>query len=201
MTAETESRPIILASASPRRQELLSLYGLPFEVAPSLADETAEGNGLKRVKALARLKCEEVLSRYPGRMVLGADTLVCVDGEIMGKPRDGEDAARMLSLLSGRAHEVHTGLCLHCPDGRMLLEAETTRVHFLPLTREMIRRYVETGEPMDKAGAYAIQGRAGVFVSRIEGSPSNVIGLPLGLLTRFFQQAGVEVPATPSPRE
>lgn len=201
MTAETESRPIILASASPRRQELLSLYGLPFEVAPSLADETAEGNGLKRVEALARLKCEEVLSRYPGRMVLGADTLVCVDGEIMGKPRDGEDAARMLSLLSGRAHEVHTGLCLHCPDGRMLLEAETTRVHFLPLTREMIRRYVETGEPMDKAGAYAIQGRAGVFVSRIEGSPSNVIGLPLGLLTRFFQQAGVEVPATPSPRE
>lgn len=83
----------------------------------------------------------------------------------------------------------------------MLLEAETTRVHFLPLTREMIRRYVETGEPMDKAGAYAIQGRAGVFVSRIEGSPSNVIGLPLGLLTRFFQQAGVEVPAAPSPRE
>lgn len=186
--------PIILASQSPRRRELLALYGIPFEVAPSMADEEhAFGTGAQRVCELARRKGAEVAERHPGRMVLSADTLVCVDDEIMGKPKDEADAERMLRLLSGRAHEVHTGLCLICPDGRELLGVDTTRVHFTFLTDEMIRRYIATGEPMDKAGAYAIQGVAGVFVSRIEGSPSNVIGLPLGLLTRFFTEAGVDI--------
>lgn len=184
--------PIILASQSPRRRELLSLYGVPFQVEPSMADEEhVTGTGAERVCKLAKAKCAEVAARHPGRMVLAADTLVCVDDEIMGKPKNDRHAARMLRLLSGRTHQVYTGACLRCPDGRELCQAETTQVTFLPLTDADIARYVATGEPRDKAGAYAIQGMAGVFVSHIEGSPSNVIGLPLGLVTRFFKQANV----------
>ena len=186
-------QPIILASQSPRRRELLSLYGIPFVVDPSQADEDhVEGTGAERVKTLAKVKCGEVAARYPGRMVLAADTLVCVDGDILGKPKDEADAARMLRLLSGRAHEVHTGLCLRLADGRELLGVDTAKVHFMALSEENIRRYIATGEPMDKAGAYAIQGMAGVFISHIEGSPTNVIGLPLGLLTQFFTEASVD---------
>ena len=185
--------PIILASQSPRRRELLGLYGIPFVVDPSQADEEhVQGTGAQRVQKLAQLKCAEVAARHPGRMVLAADTLVCVNDEILGKPKDEQDASRMLHLLSGRAHEVHTGVCLRLPDGRQLCGVETTRVFFLPLSEQSIRRYIATGEPMDKAGAYGIQGRAGIFVSHIEGSPSNAIGLPLGLLTRFLTQAGVD---------
>ena len=185
---------IILASQSPRRRELMSLYGVPFEVDPSQADEDhVEGTGAERVKQLAQLKCAEVAARHPGRYVLAADTLVCVEEEILGKPKDEADAHRMLRLLSARAHEVHTGVCLRLPDGRELCGVDTARVHFMELTDEMIRRYIATGEPMDKAGAYGIQGIAGIFISHIEGSPSNVIGLPLGLLTRFFAQAGVDI--------
>ncbi len=185
--------PIILASQSPRRRELISLYGIPFVVDPSMADEDhVEGTGAERVQKLAQLKCAEVAGRHPGRLVLAADTLVCVDDEILGKPKDEKDAARMLRLLSGRAHEVHTGLCLKLPDGRKLCGVDTAKVFFMQLTEENIRRYIATGEPMDKAGAYGIQGRAGVFISHIEGSPSNVIGLPLGLLTRFFDEAGID---------
>ncbi|MBP3645928.1 MAG: septum formation inhibitor Maf [Clostridia bacterium] len=184
---------IILASQSPRRKELLSLYGLPFVVDPSQADEEhATGTGAERVKKLAQDKCREVAQRHPGEMVLAADTLVCVGDEILGKPKDEADACRMLRLLSGNAHQVHTGMCLLLPDGREMLGVDTAQVHFMPLSDEMISRYVSTGEPMDKAGAYAIQGMAGVFITHIEGSPSNVIGLPLGLLTQFFMEAGVE---------
>ena len=186
--------PIVLASQSPRRRELLSLYGIPFVVDPSQADEEhVEGEGAERVKKLAQAKCREVAQRHPGRLVIGSDTLVCVDGEILGKPKDDEDAARMLRLLSGRCNEVHTGLCLILPDGREMLGVDTARVHFLPLSNEMIRRYIATGEAGDKAGAYAIQGTAGIFISHIEGSPFNVIGLPLGLLTQFLTEAGVEI--------
>lgn len=185
--------PLILASQSPRRRELLSLYGIPFVVEPSQADEDhATGTGRERVVQLAQAKCAEVANRHPGRMVLAADTLVCVDNAVLGKPVDEAEAARMLRLLSGRAHQVYTGVCLRLPDGREWCEADETHVTFMPLTDELIRRYVATGEPADKAGAYAIQGAAGVFISHIEGSPSNVIGLPLGLLTRFFQEAGVD---------
>ena len=185
---------IILASQSPRRRELLSLYGVPFEVDPSQADEEhVEGTGAERVKKLAQQKCAEVAQRHPGKYVLAADTLVCVEDEILGKPKDEADAHRMLRLLSGRAHEVHTGVCLRLPDGSELCDVDTTRVHFMEMTDEMIRRYIATGEPMDKAGAYGIQGTAGIFISHIEGSSSNVIGLPLGLMTHFFMQAGVNI--------
>lgn len=186
--------PIILASQSPRRKELLSLYGLPFVVDPSQADEdNVTGTGAERVKKLAQAKCAEVALRHPGEMVLAADTLVCVGDDVLGKPKDVQDACRMLRLLSGNAHQVHTGVCLRLPDGRELLGVDTAQVHFMELSDEMIARYVATGEPMDKAGAYAIQGMAGIFISHIEGSPSNVIGLPLGLLTQFFMEAGVEL--------
>ncbi|MEG0048818.1 MAG: Maf family protein [Clostridia bacterium] len=193
MPAVHKAWPLILASASPRRQELLSLYQIPFRVEPSFADEQALGVGRERVKAIARQKCDEVFARHPNCLVLAADTLVCVDDEVMGKPKDEQDAQRMLSLLSGRTHEVHTGLCLRCPDLQVLLEAETTQVSFLPLSKELIARYVATGEPMDKAGAYALQGKAGLFISHIQGSPSNVIGLPLGLLTQFFERLGLPI--------
>jgi len=185
--------PIILASQSPRRRELLGLYGIPFVVDPSQADEDhVEGSGAERVQKLAQAKCAEVAARHPGRMVLAADTLVCVGDEILGKPKDDEDAAHMLRLLSGCANEVHTGVCLRLPDGRELCGTDTAKVYFMDLSEEDIRRYVATGEHRDKAGAYAIQGMAGVFISHIEGSPSNVIGLPLGLVTRFFREAGLE---------
>ena len=127
--------PIILASQSPRRRELLSLYGIPFAVDPSQADEdNVTGTGPERVAKLAQVKCEEVVRRHPGKMVLAADTLVCVDDEILGKPRDREDAVRMLRLLSGRAHQVHTGMCLHLPDGRMLTGVDSADVHMMPLS-------------------------------------------------------------------
>ena len=179
-------QPLILASASPRRQELLGFYGIPFEVVPSGAEEDAQGTGKEQVRQLARRKCEDVALRYPDRLVLAADTLVCVDDAVLGKPRDEEDALRMLRLLSGREHQVHTGVCLHCPDGHYIEKVATTKVTFLPVDDALLRRYIATGEPMDKAGAYAIQGRAGAFVASIEGSPTNVIGLPLEVLTEVF---------------
>ena len=180
------TQPMVLASASPRRQELLGFYGIPFEVVPSCADEEAFGTGKEQVRQLAVRKCEEVAARYPGRVVLAADTLVCVGDQVLGKPHDEEDALRMLRLLSGREHQVHTGVCLACPDGQRLVEVATTKVTFLSVEDALLRRYIATGEPMDKAGAYAIQGRAGAFISSIEGSPTNVIGLPLEVLTDLF---------------
>lgn len=183
-----KTQPMILASASPRRQELLGFYGIPFEVVPSGADENAAGSGEEQVRQLARRKCEDVASRYPDRLVLAADTLVCVDDQVLGKPADEEDALRMLRLLSGREHQVHTGVCLRCPDGRFIDRVATTKVTFLPVGDELLRRYIATGEPMDKAGAYAIQGRAGALIASIEGSPTNVIGLPLEVLTEVFEQ-------------
>lgn len=183
--------PIVLASASPRRQELLGFYGIPFEVIPSGADEDATGDGKAQVRELARRKCLDVASRCPGRLVLAADTLVCVEDQVLGKPHNEEDALRMLRLLSGRSHQVHTGVCIACPDGTLLDRVATTQVTFLAVEDELLRRYITTGEPMDKAGAYAIQGRAGAFISSIEGSPTNVIGLPLEVLTELFGQLGL----------
>lgn len=187
------TQPMILASASPRRQELLGFYGIPFEVVPSGAEEDATGSGQEQVRQLARRKCEDVAARYPDRLVLAADTLVCVDDAVLGKPQDEEDALRMLKLLSGREHQVHTGVCLRCPDGRYIDRVATTKVTFLPVGDDLLRRYIATGEPMDKAGAYAIQGQAGALIASIEGSPTNVIGLPLEVLTVIFEQLGLEM--------
>ncbi len=188
---EKQGLPMVLASASPRRQELLSFYRIPFEVVPSQADENAEGSGMERVEELARRKCVDVAARYHGRYVLAADTLVCVDDQVLGKPVDEADALRMLRSLSGREHQVYTGVCLATPDGTLLSRVAATDVNFLPVGDDLLRRYIATGEPMDKAGAYAIQGGAGAFISRIHGSPTNVIGLPLEVLTEMFEQLGL----------
>ena len=176
---------LLLASSSPRRRELLSLMGVPFEVATSDAEETESGAPDQLVLSNARLKGLAVMREHPDAVVLAADTVVCQNGQVLGKPRDKADAARMLTLLSGAWHEVYTGVFV---GGRGHEDARTavSRVLFDRLTDEEIARYVETGEPMDKAGAYALQGRGGMFVERVEGSYSNVIGLPMSLTRRML---------------
>lgn len=185
------SQPLVLASASPRRLELVSLLGIPFEVIPSRAEENdVTGSGKERVRVLARRKGEEVAARLPGRTVLAADTLVCVENEVLGKPVDEADAARMIRLLSGRSHWVYTGVCLLLPDGTVREEVCGTKVCFAELDEDEILRYAASGEPLDKAGAYAVQGRAGAFVRSIHGSPTNVIGLPLETVARMLRETG-----------
>jgi septum formation protein len=170
---------LVLASRSPRRSEILKQAGISFEVRPAAVDETPlTGETPRRhVERLAREKAFAVEAR-PGEIVLGADTIVVVEGRILGKPADAAEAARMLESLSGRMHEVMTGVCLRQGDWSEA-GCEVTRVWFAPLTVEEIAAYVSSGEPMDKAGAYAIQGLASKFIPRIEGSYSNVVGLPV----------------------
>lgn len=192
-TSGLTAQPLVLASASPRRQELLSLLRIPFEVIPSTADETVCGSGEARVRALAQRKGEEVAARLCHRVVLAADTLVCVDDQVLGKPESEADACRMLAMLSGREHHVYTGVCLIVPGQAPMVTSCVTAVHFVPLSPQLIARYVATGEPMDKAGAYAIQGHAGAFVDSINGSPTNVIGLPLETVARMLADAGYAI--------
>ncbi len=198
MTATPDGLPLLLASGSPRRRELLSLYGIPFTVLPSQAEERATGPGEQRVQKIAQDKCDEVADRSPDRYVLAADTLVCVEGHVLGKPKDPADALAMLALLSGKWHQVHTGVCLRGPNALRDVRVATTRVRFLPLSRAMMERYVKTGEPLDKAGAYAIQGISGIFIDSLEGSPSNVIGLPLALVGQMLENAGFTLPLLPA---
>ena len=185
---------LILASASPRRRAMLEMYGIPFEVIPSeLSEFFAEGENEFRALDLAKKKAFMLSRRCPGRYILAADTMVKVGKTYLGKPRDKEDAVRMLKMLSGNHHYVYTGVCLRKPDGTELFDASVTRVAFITMTEEMIRRYVDTGEPMDKAGAYALQGRASMFISRIEGSPTGVVGLPLSVVTKLLYYAGFDI--------
>jgi len=174
---------LLLASASPRRRELLRNAGFDFDVqASQIVEEMKQGERPEEfARRAAREKAMRIAASSPrGRLVLGADTVVVVDGETLGKPSDPADAARMLRLLSGRTHQVHTGVCLvRAPDEVKALEHETTLVTFRELDEEEIRGYVESGEPLDKAGAYAVQGLASKFVTRISGCYSNVVGLPL----------------------
>jgi septum formation protein len=175
--------PIILASSSPRRAALLRAAGVAFEVAPPDVDESLRGgeNAEQYVRRLAVAKAEAGARGQPGRVVLGADTTVVLDGAVMAKPADEADAASMLRALSGRTHEVITGVALAGPAGT-LEAAAVTAVTLRALTDEEISQYVATREPMDKAGAYAIQGRAAAFVSRVDGSYTNVVGLPVALV-------------------
>ncbi len=177
---------LILASQSPRRAELLRNAGISFEVRPADVDESArEGEEpFEYVRRLAREKALAVLASAPnGAVVLGADTTVVVDGESLGKPLDAEDARRMLGLLSGRAHQVTTAVCVAHRDagGTVVAEVEfeVTEVEFSPISAEEIAAYVGSGEPMDKAGAYAIQGGASRWIPRIQGCYFNVVGLPV----------------------
>jgi septum formation protein len=190
---------IVLASASPRRQELLRNAGISFTAQPADIDETplAEEGARECAERLAREKALAVWRTRPQEVVLGADTIVVVDEAILGKPVDAEDAARMLRLLSGRVHRVITGVCLvQAGDSRDLMDpgervrtsSETTLVTVNELSDEEIRDYVATGEPMDKAGAYAIQGGASRWIPRIEGDYSNVVGLPVALVYRMMRE-------------
>src|SRR5947209_15410366 len=186
---------LILASASPRRQELLRNAGIPFEVQPADIDETPKDGEAPRECAgrLAREKALAVSRLRPREYVLGADTIVVVDGTtILGKPYDAADAAWMLRLLSGRTHEVTTGVCLAGPvaHGFEATRCETTLVTMSELSDEEIGEYVSTGEPMDKAGAYAIQGIASRWIPRIEGDYSNVVGLPVALVYKMLRERG-----------
>ena len=173
---------IVLASGSPRRRELMERAGYRFEVCPSDADERAEGSPMERV---ARLAARKALSLpYDGRPILSADTLVALDGRALGKPRDEADARCMLKALSGRTHQVFTGVCVRTDVCRVA--CERTDVTFRTLTDAEIDAYIATGEPMDKAGAYGIQGGAGAFVDGLTGPLDNVIGLPMDLVARML---------------
>ena len=179
----------MLASASPRRAELLRAAGIDFEVVPSSADEsilTGESPG-DYVSRLADMKARAVHGQFPGRSVLAADTAVVVDSHILGKPLDADDAKRMLRLLSGRAHEVLTAVALIRQDRASVRRVAATTVEFARLAEPEIEWYVASGEPMDKAGAYAVQGLASRFVTRIEGSYSNVVGLPISLVYQMLR--------------
>jgi septum formation protein len=182
---------LLLASSSPRRQELLRNAGFDFEVQPShMVEEIQRGERPEEfARRAAREKAMHVAaSSPPGSFVLGADTVVVIGGEALGKPSDLEDATRMLRLLSGRTHQVHTGICLvRAPDKIEALKHETTLVTFRELDEEEIRRYVDSGEPLDKAGAYAVQGLASKFVTRISGCYSNVVGLPVALVYEILK--------------
>jgi len=180
---------LLLASASPRRHELLSLLGVRFAVAPAHLDETPHP-GEEPLDYVRRLAAEKAAAVGAGDdVVLAADTTVVLDGAILGKPGSPEEAASMLRLLSGRSHLVHTGVAVRAGE-RAAWASATTTVTFVGLTEGDIGWYVETGEPMDKAGAYALQGAGGLFVSGLEGSASNVVGLPLHLLPGLFAEVG-----------
>jgi septum formation protein len=182
---------IVLASGSPRRTQLLTLLGIPHEVDPAHVDETPLDGELPQATAtrLARAKAESVARRHPGRDVLAADTVVVLDGEILGKPAGPDEAEAMLARLAGREHRVVTAVAL-ARDDRVWERCDVTRVWFRPLDARTIREYVATGESLDKAGAYGLQGFGAVLVERIDGDCFGVIGLPVRLVVDLLAEAG-----------
>jgi septum formation protein len=184
---------LILASASPRRRELLTLMGLAFEVAPSGIEEaTREGDAPgEHVLRLAKQKAQALSAHYPDAWIMGADTIVVLDEEILGKPGAASEAGEMLRRLSGREHQVYTGFALARKETD-LLEGDVARssVFFKNISEEEINRYVKTEEPYDKAGGYALQGRGACFISKIYGSYTNVIGLPLCEVVSLMRRVG-----------
>jgi septum formation protein len=186
---------LILASASPRRAELLRNAGIPFtvDVADIAEDAQAGESPVVHAERLAREKAEVVAERNPEKIVLGADTIVVIDEKILGKPRGVQDAAHMLQLLSGRSHEVITGVCLaivvpETRNSKLETSSARTTVVFDQLGEDEIKDYIATREPMDKAGAYAIQGIASRWINKIEGDYANVVGLPVALVWQMLQK-------------
>ena len=197
MLLKTQSPSIYLASRSPRRAELLQQMGVLFSVVPADIDETP--HAMERSDAyVKRLAIEKAQAGYALVLqkawfempVLAADTTVSIDGEILGKPQDDGDAYRMLSLMSGRWHEVHTGIAV-AQAGHVAMEISSTMVQMADLSDAVIRAYIASGEPKDKAGAYGIQGIAGSLIKRIEGSYSGVMGLPVYETAKLLKQAGI----------
>jgi septum formation protein len=185
---------LVLASASPRRADLLRAAGIAFDVFPVDVDERFR-NGEKPEHAVARLaeaKANVAAASHPDAIILGADTTVVIRGQALAKPVDAADAARMLRLLSGRTHEVLTGVCLY-GQGRRLLHVEPTRVRMARLGESEIAWYVSTGEPFDKAGGYAVQGFASRFIEGIDGSYSNVVGLPISSVYELLKELGCDI--------
>ncbi len=186
---------LILASGSPRRQELLRMLGLPFTVITADIDETMDPQrgAEAEVARICRAKAEAVLPKaVPGDVIIAADTIVCVEQKILGKPHTAAEAEEMLRLLSGRIHQVRTGVTV-CSHDITCTEVDVTDVRFRPLGDEEISAYVASGEPMDKAGAYGIQGRASIFVESLHGDYFNVMGLPLCRLSQILKQFGIAV--------
>ena len=185
---------VILASASPRRRELLSLIFNEFRVIPSGFDESlvpAELAPPEHVLYSSLMKARDVSTSFPDSLVIGADTIVVIDEAILGKPADTTDAARMLKMLSSRTHNVYTGVAV-VQNGVERAEVECTAVTFREITDEIISRYIASGEPMDKAGAYAIQGRGAVLIKSISGCYPNVVGLPIYALSKLLVEFGIE---------
>lgn len=187
---------IILASQSPRRRQLLRQIGLDhFIVRPARGEEVMDPalSPAQLVEELSRQKAREVAGASdPGDLVIAADTVVAIDGRVLGKPHDREEACAMLSALSGREHTVYTGVTV-CRDDRMLTQHEATQVRFRPLSPREIQAYVDSGEPMDKAGAYGVQELGALLVEGIRGDYFNVVGLPLCRLGQMLSQFGVEL--------
>lgn len=196
MDAPSDAGPLFLASASPRRAALLKSVGLEFVRFPVELDETpGPGEPRQVVVDLARRKAEAARERLGDGFVLAADTLVFLDGVPLGKPETTVKAMEMLRALSGRSHEVWTGVAVaRLPDGEVRVGAERTVVTFHEIPEEAIRAYVETGEPLDKAGGYAIQGEGGALVANLEGPASNVVGLPMVVALRLLAEAGYPLP-------
>jgi septum formation protein len=183
---------LVLASASPRRQELLRAAGIPFEVQPAdiIEDPLPDESAKACAERLAREKALAVSRHSPKDAILGADTIVVIDNQILNKPVNAADAARMLRMLSGREHQVITGVCL-VAGGQCTVRSETTSVTMSAISEREIADYIATGEPMDKAGAYAIQGIASRWIPRIDGDYSNVVGLPVALVWKMLREQGV----------
>jgi MAF protein/D-tyrosyl-tRNA(Tyr) deacylase len=192
------TEPLVLASASPRRRALLEELGLRFAVEPTDVDESADlpADPAEHARALAERKARVAGERRKDAFVVAADTIVVLGERVYGKPRSEKEAVRMLTELSGREHVVHTGVCVAAPGAeRFHSTVVSTRVRFHALPADEIRRYVATGEPMDKAGAYAIQGRGALLVAGIDGDWSNVVGLPLGATVDLLEEAARDFPA------
>ena len=178
--SEQSLRPLILASGSPRRRELLSRMGYTFEICAPDVDEHVTGHARDIVHTLAQRKAHAAAAHYSDGVIIASDTLVSLDGAPLGKPEDVDDARRMLAALSGREHEVFTGVCvIDAATGKSETRSVRTGVTFRALTEEEIDAYIATGEPMDKAGAYAIQGGAAPFVEKLDGEFENVVGFPV----------------------
>ena len=188
---------LILASASPRRREILQQVGAVFEVVPARGEEKlTKETPQEAVMELALQKAKEVADARedPKEVVLGADTVVAFAGKILGKPKDEADAVRMLTMLSGNTHSVFTGVAILVKEsGQVLNFYEETRVTMYPMSPEEIQAYVASGEPMDKAGAYGIQGRCAVHIEKIQGDYQNVVGLPIAKIYQKMRQIGIEI--------
>jgi septum formation protein len=194
---------LILASQSPRRQELLQLLNLPFQVIPSGVDESTAPAHLEPASLarwLAERKAEDVAARYPDAIVIGADTIVVLGDEVMGKPVDLSDARRMLRALSGQTHRVITGIAVirAGSEPRRLADAIETEVTFRSLTDNEVEAYLLTGEPMDKAGAYAIQGYAALFVAAVRGDYPNIVGLPVARVAAMLRSLDISILGEPA---